>query len=85
MYLFFILSDSFGVSEPGKHYGAIIFSDAGDDTSLELKFNDEYDLERLVRRIERLPYKGHRTRIDLAFNIANRDLFSPSGGNYIVI
>jgi len=68
------------VSQRGSHYGAIIFSDYGSQTSLELKFNDEYDLERISRRIERLPYKGYRTRIDLAFSIADKDLFSSAGG-----
>ena len=51
-----------------------------DGANLELKFNEEYNLEKLVTRMERLPYEGGRTRIDLALNITNTKLFQPSGG-----
>ncbi|XP_066928452.1 uncharacterized protein [Clytia hemisphaerica] len=72
---------SFGISKNTSHYGAIIFSDFGTQTSLELKFNEVFDLEEIARRVERLPYKGYRTRIDLAFDIANYQLFTPRGGD----
>jgi len=58
----------------------VIFSDAKQFSSVRLKFNEIYDLEEIARKVERLPYKGYRTRIDLAFQLANEELFVQKGG-----
>ena len=68
------------MSTNGSHYGAIVFSDFGLQTSLELNFNEFFDLESLAKKVERLTYKGYRTRIDLAFEIADKQLFTERGG-----
>ena len=47
---------------------------------MQLKFNEVFDLEEMARRIERLPFKGFRTRIDLAFQLANENLFTKESG-----
>ena len=62
-----------------------MFSDYGTQTSLEVTFNEFYDLERLVKKVERMSYKGYRTRIDLAFEIADKKLFTQQGGMRIVL
>ena len=72
---------SFNVSKEASNYGVIIFSDAGEFSSVRLNFNEVFDLEEMAKTIERLPYKGFRTRIDLAFKLANEKLFTNTGGN----
>ena len=76
---------SFNVSKELSNYGVVIFSDAGEYSSLRLKFNEVFDLETMVRRIERMPYKGYRTRIDLALQLADKNLFSEDGGTQFYI
>ena len=75
---------SFNVSKELSNYGVVIFSDAGEFSSLRLRFDEIFDLEAMVRRIERMPYKGYRTRIDLALQIADKDLFSAKGGKTFI-
>ena len=71
---------SFGLSQNGTHAGVVVFSDHLPYTKLEIKFDQYYNLKPFLEHIERLPFYAYRTRIDLAFQIAEKELFSKSGG-----
>ena len=81
--LIFVLSIknfSFGLSKTGTHAGVIVFSDYGKYTKMEFDFNKYYNLSEFARHVEKLPFPGYRTRIDLAFDIADQELFTKEAG-----
>lgn len=75
-----LLFCSFGLSKEGTHVGAVVFSDAGRYTRLAFDFNAYYNLTKLARFVETLPFYGYRTRIDLALEVANKELFTEKAG-----
>ena len=83
--IFIISFHRFGLSEKGTHAGVIVFSDFGRYSNLEIKFDKYYNLKPFLEHVERLPFYGYRTRIDLAFEIADKQLFSKAGGTFIYI
>ena len=71
----------------GTHAGVVVFSDIRPYSQLEIKFDQYYDLKPFLEHVERLPFYAYRTRIDLAFEIADKELFSKAGGlfNFYII
>lgn len=76
------IADSFKPSWPGNHVGFISY---GDSANVAFNFNvlkeDQLTPESVRNYIDRIPYQsmGGR-RIDVALDVAYRDLFSASGG-----
>lgn len=57
-----------------------MFSDAGAYTNLAFDFDTYYNLSEFARSVENLPFPGYRTRIDLAFDLADSVLFTKEAG-----
>jgi hypothetical protein len=73
---------NFVVSSIGSHFGFVSFDD---EVRVDLKFSDSmfYNPDKLQEKIKGLRKMGSGSRIDLAIDKANEELFSVSGGNRI--
>ena len=76
------VADSFNVSWPGNHVGFISY---GENANVEFNFNvlqgDRLTPDAVRRYIDNVQYQPRGgTRIDIALNVASRDLFSQRGG-----
>lgn len=74
---------SFDISEERAHVGLIVF---GDTAAVSFGFNalqgasfTREGIEQLITRVPQLG--GSQRRIDLAFDVAYKDMFSDSGGS----
>ena len=65
--------DDFGISQSGTHAGAVVFSDFA---RVVIKFNDYFDVSSFKKALDVLPTPRGGTRIDIALQLAHRDLFS---------
>ena len=59
------------------HVGLIEYSSRA---SLQLRFNELYDEDAIKAKIDAVPHTRGRTRMDLALEVASRDLFTLRGG-----
>ena len=74
----------FGISKDGVHAGVIIFSDktygTNAYTKMTIKLNDFYNTTSFNDAVGKSPYFGFKTRMDLAFKVAEEELFTLAGG-----
>lgn len=71
------MSEYFHLSPQAAHIGLITFSETA---HLHIPFNKHQNHEDFFQDIDNTPFQGHRTRIDLAFSLANRRLFESRYG-----
>lgn len=67
-----------GLSENGPHYGVILF---GQFATVDIKFNDYYNITKLRNAVMSLPQSGATTRIDRGLRKAYKVLFQKKGGH----
>ena len=59
------------------HVGILKFSEVAE---VEIKLDDSFDKQDLYDRIDKISFPGYRTATDDALRVANKDMFSLSGG-----
>lgn len=74
------IAASFQITETESHAGVITFSDHTKYTKLQIPLNKYYTTREFVNAVGELEYFGYRTRIDLAFDIAQNELFTLKNG-----
>ena len=72
-----MLARSFGLSRLGTHVSVIVY---GSEATIEINLNDHTDLDSFTEAVRKIKYRGGRTRIDLALQLASSIVFTPSGG-----
>lgn len=72
-------ASKFSVSSYGAHFGFISFDD---ESRIDFKFSDTqyYNPDKLQEKIKGLYQMGPGSRIDIAIEKANQDIFSSAGG-----
>ena len=71
------LAATFGVSDAGARAGVVTFSYNAEHS---IKLNDYNDIMSFIDAVDRIPLMGSTTRIDKAFRLTQKDLFSMSNG-----
>jgi len=74
------LANRFVISETGTHAGVVIFSDIG-YVKMTIKLNDHMDTKSFNEAVKKSPYYGWRTRIDLGFEVVEKELFNVKNGH----
>lgn len=72
-----MLARSFGLSRLGTHVSVIVY---GSEATIEINLNDHTDLDSFTEAVRKIKYRGGRTRIDLALQLASSIVFTPSSG-----
>ncbi|XP_066928415.1 uncharacterized protein [Clytia hemisphaerica] len=75
-----LVTASYGISKEGSHAGAVIYSDFGRFSTASIKFTDHFSTPSFLKSVEKVEHFGFRTRIDLAFLVAQDQLFTVKGG-----
>ena len=80
LFNFFVNYYRFGISEVTTHAGVVLFSDAKQYTNVTIKLMDYLTTKSFNQAVMASKYYGYRTRIDLAFQKVEEELFTIAGG-----
>ena len=71
------LAGAFGISKDGSRSSVLTFSYYSE---LSIKFNDYFDQSSFDDAVNSIPLMGHTTRIDKAFRLAQKEMFTEENG-----
>ncbi|XP_065643580.1 uncharacterized protein LOC100214647 isoform X2 [Hydra vulgaris] len=69
--------NNFKIDEFHTHVGALVFSEIAE---VQFRLDELFEKQDIFDRIDKIPYPGYRTATDDALRVANKYMFSLSGG-----
>ena len=71
------VAGAFGISNNGSRSSVLTFSY---NSELSIKFKDHFDQKSFNDAVDAIPLMGHTTRIDTAFRLAQKEMFTEANG-----